>query len=76
MFEDTRSNNTLDSIIYSNNVKLSEDKVKLIRQDMRNYDFNVKNTKSIFDSKWASYFGVHKESIGSVRRGDTWKHVS
>lgn len=50
----------------NNNSKLTEDRVRELKRLLPH-----KNNKEL-----ATMFGIHRDTVAQIRRGDTWKHVS
>lgn len=71
----SRRDNSIDSRDYSKSYKLTKENVIDIRKDMKNYDFSVKGTISLFDKSWAEKLRVSDSTISNVRRNLKHKEI-
>ena len=74
LIEGSNKDNSIDCLSYSKSTKLTIEKVKEIRDDMKNWDFSVKGSKKEFDQKWAQIIGgdISSDTISKVRLNKSW----
>jgi hypothetical protein len=75
LIEGSRRDNTIDFLAYSKNTKLTKEDVISVKQDLANWNLLIKGEKTKFDNKWSTVLQVNKETIASIRRNETWKHI-
>lgn len=70
----TQSENIIATLTYSKGVTLTETNVRNILKELKtNIQYYDKVTD--FDKKFSELYGVKPDSIGYIRRGQTWKHI-